>query len=80
MATFEYKLQPFTTQVDRLLGKGYYGRSPQNDLYFGGNMAEDFHLMGDSSYHQPKNRNFSALNLSPVETRPFVSFGKQDPP
>ena len=72
MATFKYSLQPNTTQVERLLNKGYYGRSPQNEIYFGGNLADNFHLMGQAVDYQPKNRNFSALNLSPVEKRNII--------
>ena len=72
MATFKYELMPSTRQVQDVLDKGYYGRSPQNEQYFSGNLAEDFDLMGQSKRHQPKNRNFSALNLSPVERRNII--------
>ena len=72
MATFKYELQPFTTRVESILGKGYYGRSPQNEIFFGGDNANKFHLMGEQGRYQPKNRNFSALNLSPVERRNII--------
>ena len=74
MATFKYdhQLQPSTSLIKSLLDKGYYGRSPQNELNFGGDMADRFHLMGEQGRYQPKNRNFSALNLSPVERRNII--------
>ena len=73
MATFEYKLQPDTSRVERLLKKGYHGRSPQNEIFFGGDAADNFHLMGDSSYNQPKNRKFSVLPQTPEEKQAIIN-------
>ena len=72
MVTFKYELQPSTVAVERLLKKGYQGRSPQNEYFFGGDSANNFHLMGEQGRYQPQNRNFSALNLSPVERRNII--------
>ena len=71
MATFKYELQPATSRVERLLNKGYHGRSPQNEIYFGGNMADNFHLMGQGGRFQPKNRTFSALNYAPIDDKSY---------
>ena len=62
-----------THSVEDILGKGYYGRSPQNELFFGGDAANDFYLMGDSSYNQPKKRTFSALPQTEAEKQAIIN-------
>ena len=73
METFKYELQPTTRRVKNILDKGYYGRSPQNELFFGGDAADAFFLMGDSSYNQPKNRTFSALPQTDAEKQAIIN-------
>ena len=73
MVDFKYKLIPSNKEVQTILDKGYYGRSPQNEEFFGAkDMTNNFHLMGQSSLFQPENRNFSALNQTPKQKRYIV--------
>jgi|TARA_R110000824_G_scaffold68003_3_gene176224 hypothetical protein len=71
MANFEYGLMPDTSEVKQILDKGYYGRSPQNENFFSGHMANNFHLMGQNM--QPKNRTFSALPQTPEEKQAIIN-------
>ena len=73
MVDFKYKLIPSNEKVQTILDKGYHGRSPQNENFFGKkDMTNNFYLMGQSSKYQPKNRNFSALNQTPEQKRYIV--------
>jgi len=69
MATYFEGITPFS---QGLLKKGYQGRSPYDEYFFSGGTPVPYYAMRDQYLNPHKNRNFSALNLSPVERRNII--------
>lgn len=57
---------------DTPLPKGYQGRSPYDEYIFSERTPVPYYAMRDQHLDPHKNRNFSALNLSPVQKRNII--------